>query len=322
MTPVVIAIDGGGSKTDVVAVQTTGEVIARRTGPGSPPHVLGIAESVSVVEVLTAEVVAEAGSRPIAHAGVFLSGLDLPSEVEAYAAALGGTSVLGGAPSIDLRNDIYAVLRAGTDERDAAAVVCGTGINAVGVRADGTEIRFAALGDISGDWGGGWHLGREALWHAARAADGRGPATALQKSVPIAFGLTEVGALTEALHLRSLDTSDLSRLSPLVFDAAVADDVVALGIVDRQADEIVLLAVTALERLELLAGSVPVVLGGGVIAGQPSLVDRVASRLQEQAPRARLILPAARPIVGAVCLALEHIGASPEAIALARTQVS
>lgn len=322
MNPLVIAIDGGGSKTDVVAVETTGEVIARRTGPGSPPHVLGIVESANVVDALAAEVVAEAGSRPIAHAGVFLSGLDLPSETEAYAAALAGTRVLGTAQSLDLRNDIYAVLRAGTDERDAAAVVCGTGINAVGVRADGTEVRFAALGDISGDWGGGWHLGREALWHAARAADGRGPATALQKSVPVAFGLDEVGALTEALHLKALDTSELSRLSPLVFEAAAAGDAVALSIIDRQADEIVLLAVTALERLDLLGADVPVVLGGGVIAGQPALADRVESRLHERAPQATSILPAARPIVGAVCLALDHIGASPKAIARARSEVS
>lgn len=321
MNPLVIAIDGGGSKTDVVAVEATGKVVARRTGPGSPPHSLGIAESVRVVDSLAAEVVAEAGSRPIAHAGVFLSGLDLPSETEVYAAALTETPVLGSAESIDLRNDIYAVLRAGTDERDAAAVVCGTGINAVGVRADGAEVRFAALGDISGDWGGGWHLGREALWHAARAADGRGPATSLQKSVPVAFGLDDVGALTEAMHLKSVDMSELSRLSPLVFEAAAAGDLIALSIVDRQADEIVLLAVVALKRLDLLASAVPIVLGGGVIAGQSLLVDRVAALLRERAPDATLILPAARPIVGAVCLALEHIGASPAAIRLARAEV-
>ncbi|MCW2798596.1 MAG: N-acetylglucosamine kinase [Aeromicrobium sp.] len=322
MNPFVIAIDGGGSKTDVVAVETTGEVIARRTGPGSPPHTIGIAESVRVVDSLAAAVLSETGSRPIAHAGVFLSGLDLPSETETYASALAATVVLGSAQSIDLRNDIYAVLRAGTDARDAAAVVCGTGINAIGVRADGTEVRFAALGEISGDWGGGWHLGREALWHAARAADGRGPSTTLQKSVPAAFDLDEVGAVTEAFHLKSFDMSEMSRLSPVVFDAAAAGDEVALSIIDRQADEIVLLAVVALQRLDLLTSPVPIVLGGGVIAGQTQLVDRVAALLRKRAPAATLILPAARPIVGAVCLALEHIGASPEAIARARTEVS
>ena len=40
--------------------------------------------------------------------------------------------------------------------------------------ADGRTIRYPSLGTISGDWGGGWHLGERALWFAARAADGRG----------------------------------------------------------------------------------------------------------------------------------------------------
>ena len=52
------------------------------------------------------------------------------------------------------------------------AVVCGAGINCVGMRPDGRTARFPALGRFSGDWGGGWALAEEALYHAARAADG------------------------------------------------------------------------------------------------------------------------------------------------------
>ena len=54
------------------------------------------------------------------------------------------------------------------------------GINCTGVLPDGTTVRFAAVGHISGDWGGGGHLWQEAMWWAARAEDGRGPDTALR----------------------------------------------------------------------------------------------------------------------------------------------
>ena len=74
-----------------------------------------------------------------------------------------------------LDNDLFALLEAGTDSPDAVAVVCGTGVNAVGRAADGRTVRFPALGSISGDWGGGGQLGMQALSHAARAVDGRGP---------------------------------------------------------------------------------------------------------------------------------------------------
>ena len=60
--------------------------------------------------------------------------------------------------------------------------------------------RFAALGPISGDWGGGSGLGEEALWHAARAEDGRGPATALHAAVLAGMGVATIAELTEDIH--------------------------------------------------------------------------------------------------------------------------
>ena len=52
-------------------------------------------------------------------------------------------------------NDTFAVLRAGTERGWGVAVVCGAGINCVGVSPDGRHARFPALGTITGDWGGG-----------------------------------------------------------------------------------------------------------------------------------------------------------------------
>ena len=63
-------------------------------------------------------------------------------------------------------------------------MICGAGINCTGVLPDGTTVRFAAVGHISGDWGGGGHLWQEAMWWAARAEDGRGPDTALRTALP------------------------------------------------------------------------------------------------------------------------------------------
>src|SRR5262249_21770830 len=114
------------------------------------------------------------------RAEVFLAGVDLPEEVEIAAKAV---AAMGWARGHTVENDTFALLRAGTDSPDAVAVICGAGINCVGRTADGRSARFPALGMISGDWGGGQHLASLAMWHAARAEDGRGPATALQQAV-------------------------------------------------------------------------------------------------------------------------------------------
>jgi len=314
--PLVIAVDGGGSKTDAVALELDGTVVAEARGTTSSPHLIGLRESADLVAALIGRLREQTGPRPIAAANLYLSGLDLPSELDAFRAQLAGT------PWADatVDNDLFALLRAGTDEADAVAVVCGTGINAVGVRADGRTVRYPALGAISGDWGGGWHLGERALWFAARAADGRGAPTALEQAVPAAFGLGSVQEVIEALHFGRLPNRDLARLSPTVFACSREGDAIAGSLVDEQAEEIATFAVTTLRRLDLLGQPVPVVLGGGVIGGRDErLLGTVERLLAERAPAARMELVTAAPILGAALLALESAGADPAAVENARS---
>jgi N-acetylglucosamine kinase-like BadF-type ATPase len=313
-TPFVVAFDGGGSKTDAVAVTIDGTVLASESGPTSSPHLVGLDGSVAVIDSLMARLVGDA--RPT-QVSVYVSGLDLPVEVEQYAAAI--AALPWATASTVVENDLFALLRAGTEERDAAAVVCGTGINAIGVRADGATARFAALGGISGDWGGGSGIGEDALWHAARDEDGRGRSTGLTPAVAAHFGLDSIAAVTEGLHLQRIPHTALASLSPVVLDVARAGDPVAIGIVERQAGEIAIMAGTALRRLDLLQRPVPVVLGGGIIrSGDERLLTTVAERLLELAPLARPVIVGEAPIVGAALLALESAGADAAAVARAR----
>jgi N-acetylglucosamine kinase-like BadF-type ATPase len=194
-------------------------------------------------------------------------------------------------------------------------VICGTGINAIGVRADGRVVRFAALGPISGDWGGGSGLGEEALWHAARAEDGRGPATALREAVLTGMQVNSVAELSEALHTGIRSTAELAVLAPAVLEAARTGDATAIAVVDRQAAEIVAFVTASLARLELEDRAVPVVLGGGLIrSGDARLLDGVRHGLEERAPLTEMVVVDDPPIVGAALLALEGAGATPDAV--------
>src|ERR671910_438354 len=89
-------------------------------------------------------------------------------------------------------NDTFALLRTGSDAVDAVAVVCGAGINCVGRAADGQTARYPSLGWETGDWGGSEMVGREVVFHAARAEDGRGEPTALVDVVRAHFGVESV----------------------------------------------------------------------------------------------------------------------------------
>jgi N-acetylglucosamine kinase-like BadF-type ATPase len=323
--PAVLAVDGGGSKTDVLLADADGRLLAHARGQGTNPQVIGLDLAMSRIQSLVEEAAAQCGPAvdggPVAgHAAVYLAGVDLPIEVELAALRVQDA---GWAPSHVVDNDVFALLRAGTSNPDAVAVICGTGINCVGVRRDGATSRFPALGPITGDWGGGTHLGEKALWWAARSEDGRAEPSSLSAAVAAHFGLPSVVAVAEALHFGRLDQHRLGELTPVVFAEAAEGDWVSVKLVERLALEIASMATVSLRRLDLLQAKADVVLGGGILrAGHAALLADVEARIRTAAPDVTVRVVTAAPVVGAVLLALDHIGAGPEAEAVAREQTA
>jgi N-acetylglucosamine kinase-like BadF-type ATPase len=310
----VLAIDAGNSKTDVAIVGADGTVRGTARGGAFRPDRLGASAAVAGLESLVADARAGAGlagAGPVAgHVSACLANADLPVEHEALESAI---VAQGWGGSIEVFNDTFALLRAGLDEPRGVAVVCGAGINCAGLLPDGTAARFAAVGHISGDWGGGGGLWQEAMWWAARAVDGRGPTTALSDALPGHFGLSTMEDLIESVHLGSLSEARCMELTPVLFAVAAEGDGVASQLVRRQAEEVVALAVAAMRRLGVLGEPIPVVLGGGVLtAGHAQLMDEIERRLSEAAPLAEPRVVRTPPVVGAALLGLDRIGAAPD----------
>jgi N-acetylglucosamine kinase-like BadF-type ATPase len=331
--PAALAVDGGNSKTDVAVIERDGTLLALVRGPGMPGR-LG-PETVRVIDELIRSAVklaaqdsasrgqasrGQADAAPLAcHLVACVANADLPAEereLEGMLAAQGWTD------TTQVANDTFAVLRAGLDDVPAAGaerywgvgVTCGTGINCVGMAPDGTPARFLALGITSGDWGGGGGLGIEAQWNAVRAADGRGPQTALREAVPAYFGLKEPLDVAEALHRGEISWDRIASLAPVVLQVADAGDEVARGLVLRLAQEIFLLVKSATTRLGLKREPVPVVLGGGIMAsGNALLIDRTTDLITAEIPGADVRVLRQVPVAGAALMGLDLAGGSVEA---------
>jgi N-acetylglucosamine kinase-like BadF-type ATPase len=309
-----LAADGGNSKTDVLICDDSGAVLGHARGPGTNHQTYGLPEVVRRLDVLVNDVRSQAGlddADRVALAAIYLAGADLPVELTMLSDAVTGASW---ADKSIVDNDTLALLRAGTQAPDAVAVVCGSGTNCVGRAADGRTVRFPALGTITGDWGGGDELGPVALWHASRAEDGRGPATALTGAVAGFFGLGSAAEVAAAAHLDHAVAARLSELTPVLFEVARAGDEVARSVVIRQGEEVALLAIAALRRLDLVTKPATVVLGGGVLRGlDPLLHQVIRSSLASAAPLAEITVVTDPPVVGSALLGLASLGAPPGA---------
>ena len=326
--PAILAVDAGGSKSDVALLRRDGTVLgAARVHGGEldgrtwlmQQHIeerhlvpVGVA-----IQEAARQAGLDPGSLPVADLGVFcLAGADLPSDDRRLlrwlrANAWTETEVL--------RNDTFAVLRAGTDRPWGVGVVCGYGTNCSAVAPDGRITRFPAIGPISGDWGGGIELGGLAAWHAVRSEDGRGRKTELERAVPAHFGLKRPRQLMEAIYFGRIEEQRLSEVAPVLFQVAIDGDVVAREVIDRQADEVVTMAGTAIRRLHMQRLDVDVVLGGGIFRnGDTEFFDRIGAGLREVAPAAQVRVLTAPPVVGAAMMGLDRLGAPKAAQARVR----
>jgi N-acetylglucosamine kinase-like BadF-type ATPase len=321
--PLFLAVDGGNSKTDVLLADAAGRVLRRVRGGPFRPQVTGLPAAMATLAGLVDEIC----DAPVARLSAFLAGADFPVEEAEIAAAL---EARGWAGEVHAANDTFAVLHAGSSRGWGVAVVCGTGVNCVALAPDGTAARYPAIGEISGDWGGGGDLGRATMFHAVRAEDGRGPATALAAAVVEHFrktfpaeldGITTVAEVVEAVHFGRVPQRSYIALTRALFETAAAGDALARDLLDRQAAELAGMGLAALRRLGLQDEEVEVVLGGGVVAARdPYLSARLAEAFAP-APRAVLTIVEQPPVVGAAFHALGRLHQDPDTVRAARERL-
>ncbi|HEX3090427.1 MAG TPA: BadF/BadG/BcrA/BcrD ATPase family protein [Ilumatobacteraceae bacterium] len=304
----VLAVDGGNSKTDVALLDTRGTVLAAVRGPGSSPHMLGLGGSMKVVDELIDRASEDAGAgrrgkRLAEFAAWFMAGADLPAEERELQRSI---DRLDRASHNSVANDTFAILRAGADEGWGVAAVVGAGINCVGRSPDGRRARFLSLGKVSGDWGGGSDIGLAALGAAVQSEEGRSRTTRLRHDVAEHFGVRRASDVAIAFHQRRFHHDRLREVAPIVFAAAGEGDSVAIDILDRQADEVVSWIGAAIGRLRIAKLDVPVVLGGSILAAFPQrFVDRIESGVRNVSPTAQCTVCRDRPVVGAALAALD-----------------
>ena len=306
--PTVLAFDGGNSKTDILLVRADGQILGSARSAPFRPYLAGDAGALAALEPQVHELLERAGLSRATHAAASLANADRPEEERAFEAAI---VARGWAVSATVVNDTLAVLRAGTADGIGVAVVCGAGINAIGVDDSDGVVRFPALGPLTGDWGGGAGLAQQVMWWSVRSEDGRGAATALAAAAAAHLGFDTATECALAFHSGVLHDEQMHELVPLLFDVAESGDEVAMDIISRQADEIVTMVRVCVDRLTFARDTIPVVLGGGVLAAdQPLLIEAVRVGLMEVSPRCAPQVLHAPPVLGAAVQGLDFLAGS------------
>lgn len=174
---------------------------------------------------------------------VLSAGVSGLTEAEADAGAL--RAALGEPVRVLLAHDSVTSYLGALGDRTGAVVAAGTGVVTLGVGRHRVA-RVDGWGNIVGDAGSGYWLGREAFDAVMRAYDGRGPQTALTAIVREQWPHLDSAYI--ALQADEDRVAQVASLARRVADLAETD-AVAAAICRRGAAELALSVSTAIERV-------------------------------------------------------------------------
>jgi N-acetylglucosamine kinase-like BadF-type ATPase len=295
MTDIIVGIDGGGSKTLVAAAGLDGEVLRLVRGPATSPLEAGGWQAALAEQV-----------RPFSGlAGLRGAVAALPAHgevAEVSAAQCRLVATLFKAVPQRVLNDVDAAHLGAFAGGPGILVLSGTGSMAWARDHSGVSYRTGGWGEVVGDEGSGYWIGKRILGAVSQSLDGRAEPTALTEAVFAQLGLAAADAISAlegwAARLDAPRTQ-IAALAPLAGRLAEAGDSAALHIVAAAADELCQ-HVRTLER-KLAPATLAWSYAGGSLSApvlRRALVDRLGRA--PQAPR----LP---PIGGALLAAARHL---------------
>ena len=191
------------------------------------------------------------------------------------------------AHEVAITNDAEFAL-AGLGSDPGVALIAGTGSIALGRDMSGRMIQVGGWGHLLGDEGSAYDIGRRAAQAAARAADGRGPTTALLQLVLERWGLATPRQMIDHVYLTQ-EKAPIASLAPGVLALARRGDQVAHAIRRQTCEELAQAAIAAIDSLNV-AGPVPLILGGGLLIHERDLRIAIVARIRRRRALGRVTL--------------------------------
>lgn len=309
---ILLAIDGGATRTRCMAFDREGRLIGQ--GAGGPSNHLQFRRETVAASLSQAigGALAESGGGSVALVCAGLAGVDFDGAGGQEAAAIFQNI---GFPKVALYGDMVIAHRGALAGSPGVLAAAGTGAVFLGVGASGEVLKAGGWGPLYGDEGSAGWIARRGLAAAARAHDGRGPATALLGAISEALHLDRFRDSIARIYTGAMEASGVAALSRVVCQVAEQSDPVALSILQEAGEELALGAAALVRRLTPDSGGCLVSYHGAMLESCPLVFDRFRSSLQLAAPNARLVPPRFEPALGAYLLGCETLGWKPRYVA-------
>ncbi|MEK9135653.1 MAG: BadF/BadG/BcrA/BcrD ATPase family protein, partial [Bacteroidota bacterium] len=234
--PLVLGVDGGGTKSIGLVADPSGNILARRESGASNVNVVGLDGAARSLHKVISDCCDDVRCPPdelravvlaLAGAGDDASRLRIKD-------AVNDLFIRDGKKALPLfvETDARAALEGAFGGGPGVVVIAGTGSIIVGKTQRSDLLTIGGWGRILGDEGSGYFIGREALRAVTLQLDRRGEATKLKDKIAEVHHWQTRADIIKAVYQEKIE---LSQLAPLVLEAAAENDVVAQRILQNAA---------------------------------------------------------------------------------------
>ncbi len=298
MKQYVIGIDGGGTKTELVAVAIDGKELFRIKA--GPLNVNGTSVQ-NILETLTdllSTAQQKADDASLAAVCIGAAGMSNPKAEETLQKAFVSAKLT--APLL-IVGDHQTALAGALGTSVGMLLIAGTGSICCGRNESGYEARTGGQGHLIDDEGSGYAIGRDILRAVVRAQDGRLPPTILTELVFDKLGITTTQELIANIYRPEQGKEVIAGFSSLLPKALAHHDTAAITICKRAASELCALVIPVAHKLDLHKGKLA--LSGSVLLKDKSVREALLEELAQKLPELETVLPLADAAKGAALLA-------------------
>ncbi|MDP6456066.1 MAG: BadF/BadG/BcrA/BcrD ATPase family protein [Candidatus Marinimicrobia bacterium] len=260
----ILSIDGGGSKTDLLLLDT----IARRgfivTGNGTNPNVYG-QNGIRDLENLIGQVLSRAScdAADVEACVVGMAGISNRKYKPALETMLETTFA---ASDVNLTSDAELAHHSIWRGNPGITLIAGTGSIVIGIDSEGRLHRAGGVGFTAGDEGSGYWLGKSILTQLItneRSSDE--DVVELKEAVSEFFGKTEFEEVLQSVSLLRGTVSSVAAVAPIVLSIAESENFLASQVVSHGAEKLAEMVEEVSEKMGLKAESLSLGCCGSLI---------------------------------------------------------
>lgn len=304
---VILAIDGGGSRTRCQVIDRSGRRLCSAES-GASNHLLVAMEVVrhSLSEAIRKTLTqAPLDRSEVVCVSAGLAGVDYDgsgvSDIEPVLREIGFSRLA-------IYGDMMIAHSGALAGRPGILALAGTGSSILGIGTEGERVKIGGWGPVYGDEGSAYWIAQQSLVMAARAYDGRGLKTALVGAILEALGLKDFKETVSRIYVAGMETREIAALSRVAHEVAMAGDTVARNIFVHAGKDIAEGVAAAIRRLGIENHAPLVSYQGSVLESCALVRDAFITSLQQRIPQASVFPPRFEPVIGAFLLGCKVLG--------------